>query len=306
MGDIGRLRTYWQDSLPPRGNMADRSPESVSMVLRNARILQGYSLGEVARNINIREGHLEAIEERRFHDLPPLVYARGFVAAYAGFLGQDRNEIVVRFCNEVEHAVPQPELPPVRLDLRPTVEDVSERRMPSMALILAAFVLVGIAYGLWQTATPDNRQVAMEIPPLPDRFQNSAVSALPAAAPSVQMASAPIAIAPLSYSAPPSPLMAEETPAAVGHIVSLRASEESWVQIRTQDGRRVASLVLHAGDVYTVPKDSAGLVLTTGSPRALGVTVDGQTVTLASRPGRSQYLVSLDPARLLNGTALLD
>jgi hypothetical protein len=64
------------------------------MVLRNARLLQGYGLREVERALNIRLGHLEALEERRFRDLPPLVYAKGFVAAYASFLNLDKDDLV--------------------------------------------------------------------------------------------------------------------------------------------------------------------------------------------------------------------
>lgn len=290
MGDIGRFRTYWQDTAPLRGNAAERSPESVAMVLRNARILQGYSLSEVAHGINLRLSHLEAIEAGRFCDLPALVYARGFISAYAKFLELDQDDLVNRFCDEVLYARSLPtESPP--LQKTPALEDVAGRRVPSGTLLAVAFVLVALAYGLWRVAAPDNRAVALEVPPLPDRFQEGSATPLAPAAP----AQVPSVAVVRPTSAPvPDPM------------ISVRALRDSWVQLRNGAGQRFASLVLHTGDVYVVPRDSAGLVLSTGDLATLSITVNGAPVRLAGAPGHAQYHVALDPSRLLGGTAVQD
>ncbi len=303
MGDIGRFRTYWQDTAPPRGNAAERSPESVAMVLRNARILQGYTLHEVATAINLRLSHLEAIEAGHFSDLPALVYARGFIGAYATFLELDRDELVNRFCDEVLHARSLPTEAP-SLGQMPAVEDVAARRMPSGTLLAVAFVLAVLAYGLWRVAAPDNRAAALEVPPLPDRFQAgsaTAGSAMAGAPTLAGTASTPTPVVP-APAAPASAVPVPPVPADL--LIAVRALGDSWVQLRNTEGQRFASLVLHAGDVYVVPRDSAGMILSTGNLETLSITVNGAPVRLAAVPGRAQYHVALDPSRLLQGTAV--
>ena len=119
MSEIGRFKAFWGEQSPARNNVPERSPESVAMVLRNARILQGYDLKEVAQRLNIRQANLEALEENRFKDLPPLVYAQGFVGAYATFLQLDKTELVARFREEATGApTPLPSTPAIQSEYR--------------------------------------------------------------------------------------------------------------------------------------------------------------------------------------------
>jgi hypothetical protein len=63
--------------------------EGVGARLRNARISRGFALGEVEEATKIRAPFLSAIEAEDWDALPGDAYARGFVRAYAGFLGLD-------------------------------------------------------------------------------------------------------------------------------------------------------------------------------------------------------------------------
>lgn len=296
MGDIGKIRAHWSGSAPVRGNFADRSPESVAEVLRHARLLQGYSLPEIAEALHIREGHLEAIEEGRFEDLPPLVYAQGFVAAYAGFLQIDKSEMVARFKDEAGSAAPvQATLP--RLVL-PTLseDDTPERRMtPSGLMMAGAFVVLLVAYGSWHMMSPSPRAVALEVPPLPERFLEAPpalpTSALPATPPAPATDTSKVssitgaAIRQEIYVVP-------TTPARTGsdHIITLRAKRESWVQLHNAAGQRVASFVLKAGEGYTLPAGASQYKLSTGNLATLAFSIDGQTLTLPGLSGREMVL----------------
>ena len=91
-----------------------------------------------------------------------------------------------------------------------------------------------------------------------------------------------------------------ETP--VGHV-TLRARQDSWVQIQSADGVTVMARTLKAGESYTVP-DRPGLRLTTGNAGALDVVVDGQAAPSIGQIGAVRRNVALDPARLKAGTAL--
>lgn len=67
--------------------------------LRQARASRGYSLDQVAQELNILKRHVQAIEEENFSALPPFAYARGFVANYAKLLDLDSEACVIAFDN---------------------------------------------------------------------------------------------------------------------------------------------------------------------------------------------------------------
>ncbi len=175
MANFGRFKSFTQDSPPPRGGLQSPHIESVAMALRNARILQGYSLKEVSNTIHIQMKHLEAIEGGQFDALPPVVYAKGFIAAYATFLQLDQSEMVDRFYHEILHANDDHKTSYLNLKKTPLkihhVDDPAERNVPSGTLIAIGFILMVVCYGLWQMTGTTGRDVALYVPPLPARFQ---------------------------------------------------------------------------------------------------------------------------------------
>ncbi|GGJ92430.1 RodZ domain-containing protein [Pseudomonas matsuisoli] len=65
--------------------------------LRNAREARGLSCADAARQLNLTETSLQHIETGAFDRLPGHTFARGYVRAYAKFLGLDQTEIVREF-----------------------------------------------------------------------------------------------------------------------------------------------------------------------------------------------------------------
>ena len=80
-------------------------------------------------------------------------------------------------------------------------------------------------------------------------------------------------------------------PAVGGPRVVLKATQDSWVQIRNASNASIFTRVLRAGDVYEVP-DEAGLTLLTGNAGGLEITVDGEAIPKprSLRPGPPQRL----------------
>lgn len=62
--------------------------------LKNFRSEGRVSLGEVARETKIPVKYIEMIEEGKYDLLPPDVYVKGFLKAYADFLGVDSRKII--------------------------------------------------------------------------------------------------------------------------------------------------------------------------------------------------------------------
>jgi curved DNA-binding protein CbpA len=77
------------------GSDAESDDETVwdGARLRRARLLRSVEVEDVASATKISPAYLRFLEEDRFDDLPAVVYVRGFVAAYARFLGLDANHV---------------------------------------------------------------------------------------------------------------------------------------------------------------------------------------------------------------------
>ncbi|MCR0982525.1 helix-turn-helix domain-containing protein [Roseomonas populi] len=99
--------------------------------------------------------------------------------------------------------------------------------------------------------------------------------ALPGTAPSPGAAPMPAAATPAPAAPAPPPPTTPTSPTEPPNRLTLRATDESWVQIRDpRSGQTVLNRVLRAGETYAVPRE--GLVLTTGKAQGLEIVVDGQ------------------------------
>lgn len=84
--------------------------------------------------------------------------------------------------------------------------------------------------------------------------------------------------------------------------IVIHAKDESWVQVRDQDGELVLTRMLHAGDRYRVP-NREGLRLLTGNAGGLEIFVDGRLAPPIGPRGAIRRDVALDVERLIQGTA---
>lgn len=129
-------------------------------------------------------------------------------------------------------------------------------------------------------------------PGAPRPGQPPASTAVPPVATSAQQQPAPAAPTPPPVAAAP-----VEPPAPANRIV-LRATQETWVQIRdTRNGTVVLSRILQPRETYEVPEGS-GLVLTTGRAEGLAVEVDGRASQALTGLVGVRRDILLDPARL--------
>ncbi len=87
-----------------------------------------------------------------------------------------------------------------------------------------------------------------------------------------------------------------ETPAAVPRIV-LRATADSWIEIRAGTAPPVYTGLLRAGESYTVP-DQRGLKMVTGNAGGLDILVDGEPIPPLGPMGLVRRNIDLDPDSL--------
>jgi len=290
MGDFRRLKTSWTKS-PQAADGAVRgafNPESVSAVLRNTRILQGYhDIAEVAREIKVRRNYLEAIEDGRFHDLPAIVYAQGFVTSYAKFLGLDVEDMVERYKAEAGAPLRGPEVAAPVKRASAAEDGRGESRLPDARILFSAVGLVLLAYLAWQAAGTNERANVLAVPPLPSELQkdNEASAA-------VASSDAPTPIEPPP--APPVPVVV--APVTVEGI-ALRALADSFVQVYGPNGAKLASLQLRAGESYTLPEVTGPVKVASRTPENLQVVAGEKRYSLPASKGQPME-VWLDTAKL--------
>ena len=217
--------------------------------LRHARERLGLSLRDIAERTKIRTSILGAIENNEVDHLPPPIFTRGFVKAYAREVGLDPQA----FAETV--ATPQP-LAAAASDVREiesAFEDRSERynlsERETSSLITAALIIVaGLLFILtdpWKSST-DNTAAA-EATATDGTGIHGAVATTGANRP-------PVARAP-------------------NMRIDLAPKGPCWIEA-TADGERVIYRLLNAGDRYAI-EGYEDLVLKVGDPAALGFSING-------------------------------
>jgi cytoskeleton protein RodZ len=313
-------------------SLAPAPSGSVGATLREARERRGLQIADASHQLRIRGSVLQAMEAGQFEKLPNGAYALGFLRSYADFLGLDRDEIARRVKAEAaalsartELVFPQP---------------LSEGRLPSGLVMAVSILLAGGAYGLWYTHTATDRiaiprveavpaqlapatpatqaeaaTVAPQVPAPVTPPPAAAVSPAPPPPPTAEAPASPATSAPppqiaavSPQAAPPVAEAASQTPRQYGDNASpilIRATGDSWLQIRDPSGSVVFSRILRAGESYGAPSQP-GHVLATGSAGMLDIFVDGKKAPPIGRPGFTRRDVPLDGEKLLAGTAAVD
>jgi DnaJ-class molecular chaperone len=71
--------------------------------LKKIRDELGVSLEEIAETVKVRMAYLRAIEEDRFEKAPSRIFLKGFVRAYAQYIGLDADMVANRYLKRINH-----------------------------------------------------------------------------------------------------------------------------------------------------------------------------------------------------------
>jgi cytoskeleton protein RodZ len=116
-------------------------PPAFGQQLMLAREKAGITIDEAARELNLSEEIVEAIEESDLDRLPPVAFVQGYVRSYARLLGLSEDKIFDEFEQEVPHQI-ETELQP----RSPLPEQASSQtpviRLISTLIMLSAVVVV--------------------------------------------------------------------------------------------------------------------------------------------------------------------
>ena len=117
--------------------------------LRREREMRGITLDEITESTKIARRHLEALEKEHFDQLPGGVFNKGFVRAYARFLGLDEDQAVADY-SAASNEQPEPENKfPLEIHEEPNRELNPRRSKIPLIFAVAALVGVLVGYGFW-------------------------------------------------------------------------------------------------------------------------------------------------------------
>ena len=117
-----------------------QSYREIGDLLRAAREELRLSLDQSARLLHIRLRYIDALEQGRLNELPGITYTKGYLQAYASFLGLDKDEVLRRFENIEEHLTRKHIYFP---------QAFSKEKKPSPMIVWGGLVAAVLAYGLW-------------------------------------------------------------------------------------------------------------------------------------------------------------
>lgn len=300
------------------------APElQIGKKLTDARRKQRLRLNHVARELNIKESYLKALEEDDYAAIPGRAYALGFLRTYAERLELDAD----KFVKEVQESgvlVGDP-----FYDMPTPVEEGGLPTRQVMLIALAALVVVGLSAKGWQMysdRTPAEELVVAEISEIAEPVavveEQEPAPIVVAKAPEskgdvVAKAAAPVVapapkVEPVVEAAPVAEAAAPEAVVEVaapvlpekprGARILLQAKgSEVWVQIRrpSANNRILVSRTLQDGEGYWV-RNWSDVVLDAGRPHNLAIHIDDAEIGMLNTVEARVQNLQLDANYLKN------
>lgn len=271
--------------------------------LKRHRLLREVSLESIASATKISVRHLQELERGDTKRLPAPVFTRGFIRAYAGFLGLDAEEMVNAYLSEIGAASrTHPPGASARTTRGPSA------RMVVLAVVAAAVAIL-IAAGVWRyahRARPAAVRPA-QLPPVslsphirlvPPASETAApapgaeVSAPGGASTAPAPAPAPVAARPESSPAASAPASAAADPLSL----SVRLDADCWGEV-FGDERRLFSGIFRRGDDRTF-EARKNFRVTFGNAGAARLSLNGRALPPLGKAGEVVRNVRLDPDRI--------
>ncbi len=273
--------------------------------LRREREARKVSLEDVAKSTKISKRHLSELEEERFKDLPGGIFNKGFVRAYAKFLGLNEEEMVAEYVKAEAGGDVQPTLtPPVAMETQKLMASmaVAKEREESVrahdpaARVLMTLVTIAVVLGVggyaYKYYEDKNSGTAKAAEQSAAPVQHKApVMTQTAAATSQTMPAVASQTAP-SMTTSPTSAAASVDPALTGVHVELHAREASWMQV-SADGRAPVELTLTANQSKKFYAEKQ-LVMKFGTAEAIEVVKNGKPVPPFA-PGTKTQTVTYTP-----------
>jgi cytoskeletal protein RodZ len=279
---------------------------TVGKIFIRARESQNVTVEQIAAHLNISSTHLQAIEEDHVNNLPPKVYAVGFVRAYADLLQLDSEKMAYLFKvqfygkkqTDERKKIIRPEGKKIEIFevLKQKIDMIPMLLVSVIGIVLMLSILV--MFMIWIVEKGGNEKSS--IPEVP-------ASMLPASDTSKtnQQATAedfiklesnkeksPKTIEPMDIILKPDDGATAYGAAPLKSELSFKFVEKVWAEFRELKGGKILlSQTFEKGDVIFIPK-SMDVLTTTGNAAAIETYLDNQSLGLL---GKQAEIIRLRP-----------
>ena len=272
--------------------------------LKREREMRRISLDEISDSTKIPRRYLESLERENFESLPGGVFNKGFVKAYARFLGLDEEQAVADYVAVArEEPTPEDQFP---LEIHEKPDRELNPRKSKLPLIGAVVALVGVlaGYAVWRgrirqtenaentvaaaspsesgTRSPEKSSDAAQVNPVrpaamsqaqnaPQRadYKQASVAATPVKQVARLETPAITPERPAPDPAPTKPVVNKKD-----FFVVIKAKEDAWISV-IADGRRVSHGTLRANKQRFI-RAGKQIIVTTGNAGGIDVSFNGR------------------------------
>ena len=231
--------------------------EPIGDYLKREREFRNISLEEISRTTKIRESILHAIEENQLESIDSPIFVKGFLRAYAKYVGLDPTDVVLRYEasleDEEENSTPRKKT------------DSTQGQWKARYIVLPIFLLVLCGFVLFlivrSPRTPDPNKMPTsgeESAPVSPGHTESEPLPPPPATPGAEADQgedlSPLAVVRPPPLAPPPVhperpvLTPSETTSPI--VIELRALEDTWMQLSI-DQKPPEEILLRPGEVIS-------------------------------------------------------
>ena len=127
----------------------------IGPALREARERRGLGFGDVEADTAIRSRYIRALEDEQFQVLPGATYTKGFLRAYAEYLGLDGQLFIDEF-NSRHHDARSSVEQPIASRPRSRPQQRRQRRESNLVMIVLAAIVAVSALVLLATTFPNS------------------------------------------------------------------------------------------------------------------------------------------------------
>ncbi len=129
-----------------KNNPSTLNTKRTGDILRAAREAKGRSLEDVSKAIKVRVPMLQSIEQGKFFGLTDPLYLKGFIKAYALYVGLDEHEVLPFFRREYDEQREQQQLSQPLSPIEPKKSKITPGWVVVGFLTLAILVVIGYSY----------------------------------------------------------------------------------------------------------------------------------------------------------------
>lgn len=274
--------------------------------LKREREMRGVTLDEIAESTKIARRHLEALETEDFASLPGGVFNKGFVRAYAHFIGIDEDEAVADYAAVSHEVQPPDDQFPLEVHEKPNRE--LNPRKSQMPIVAAAAVLLIVMAGafVWRKHHGHEGVLPAVAASSGDTSDQAQVADEPATQTTSEAARAEHKSKMLAVKETVTTQQAEEkTEAAAAErrvstaekplspehsfFVIIKAKEDAWISV-VADGRRVSHGILRA-DKQRFVRAARQIVLKTGNAGGIDVYFNGKAMGAIGNESEARTLM---------------